>query len=175
MRRIVDKNFYRQDTTTLAKALIGKWIVVNVDDTKYLAQISETEAYLGVGDSACHTYGGKRTDRTEPMWQDGGTVYVYLCYGMHYLLNIVSKKENEPEAVLIRATIEANGPGKLTKYLHIDKTFNNEDISTSDKIQIYDDGNKYSFIIDKRVGIDYANPIDRNAKLRYILYDKVKL
>ena len=169
MRRIEDKKFYRQDTINLAQSLIGKWIVVNIGNEEYFAQISETEAYLGVNDSACHTFGGKRTDRTEPMWQDGGTVYVYLCYGMHYLLNIVSKNVGEPEAVLIRATIEANGPGKLTKYLHIDKSFNNQDITSSAQIQICDDGNTYKYITDKRVGIDYANQADREAKLRYIL------
>ena len=167
--RITDKNYFRQGTISLAQSLIGKWIVVNIDGVEYRAQISETEAYLGVHDSACHTFMGKRTDRTEPMWQDGGTVYVYLCYGMHYLLNIVSKGIDEPEAVLIRATIEAGGPGKLTKYLHIDKTFNNLDISSSDMIQIHDDGNKYSFNKAKRIGIDYAKPCDRDALLRYVM------
>ena len=103
------------------------------------------------------------------MWQDGGTVYVYLCYGMHYMLNIVSRGVNNPEAVLIRDTVEANGPGKLTKYLHVDKFMNNEDIISSNKIQICDDGLEYSYPVDKRVGIDYATDHDRLAPLRYIM------
>ena len=169
MKRINDREFFTSSTIDLAKNLLGKYIVVTIDGTKYLAQISETEAYLGVDDSACHTYQGKRTSRTEPMWQNGGTIYVYLCYGMHYLLNIVSRSVDQPEAVLIRATIEAPGPAKLTKHLHIDKSFNGEDIIDNPRLSIFDDGTKYEYITAPRVGIDYATDSDRLAPLRYIL------
>ena len=169
MKKINDINFFTIDTITLAQNLVGKWIVTNIDGKEIKAQISETEAYLGINDSACHTYKGKHTERTEPMWQIGGTIYVYLCYGLHYLFNIVSCKENQPEAVLIRATIEANGPAKLTKYLNINKFLNGELIINNPKISIQDDGNFYNFIADKRVGIDYALKKDKNAKLRFIL------
>ena len=81
MKKINDLQFFKTDTITLAKSLIGKWIVTNINSTEVKAQICETEAYLGINDSACHTYKGKRTERVEPMWQVGGTIYIYLCYG----------------------------------------------------------------------------------------------
>ncbi len=168
MRRINDKNFFEIDTISLAQNLIGKWIKTNFDGEKW-AQISETEAYLGEDDSACHTYNGKRTKRTEPMWKEGGTIYIYLCYGLHYMLNIVSKGINEPEAVLIRASIQANGPAKLTKYLGIDKTLNGQSIINNSQIELFDDGKVYNFKKAPRVGINYAKPKDRDALLRFIL------
>lgn len=169
MKEIKDVEFFRMDTTALAQNLIGKWLVTNINGEKIHAQISETEAYLGVCDSACHTYKGKRTPRTEPMWGDGGTIYIYLCYGLHYLLNIVSKSVGEPEAVLIRAVIGAEGPARLTKYLRIDKSLNGESIVNNSRIKIFDDGNKYSCISCPRVGIDYAKPKDKEAKLRFVM------
>lgn len=172
MKKINNNEFFRQDTITLAQSLIGKWIRTNINGEERLAQISETEAYLGIDDSACHTYQNKRTLRTETMYKEGGTIYIYLCYGLHYLLNIVSCNENEPEAVLIRATIEANGPAKLTKYLHIDKSLNNTLIIDNPNICILDDGNTYTFSSTTRIGIDYALEKDRNAKLRYVLNNK---
>ena len=171
MKRIDDINFFKRDTVSLAKNLIGKWIVTKIDGRETIAQISETEAYLGVEDSACHTYRGKRTSRTEPMWQQVGTIYIYLCYGMHYLLNIVSRKEGEPEAVLIRAVVGGNGPAKATKILNIDKSLNGECIVDNPRICILDDGKDYSFIASRRVGIDYALEKDRNAELRFILQE----
>lgn len=169
MKAINDKKFFQADTIKFAKNLIGKWIETKINGKVVRAQISETEAYLGICDSACHTYQGKLTPRTSPMWKDGGTIYVYLCYGMHYLLNIVSKKENQPEAVLIRATVQANGPAKTTKYLGIDKSFNGQSIINNPQIRILDDGEKYTFFSAPRVGIDYAKEKDRIAPLRFIL------
>ena len=80
MKVIDDLQFFKRDTITLAKSLIGKWLVTNINGVEVKAQICETEAYLGINDSACHTYKGKRTERVEPMWQVGGTIYIYLCY-----------------------------------------------------------------------------------------------
>ena len=169
MRTINNQDFFTVDTILLAKNLIGKWIITKINGKEVKAQICETEAYLGVNDSACHTYKNKKTNRTEQMYKIGGTIYIYLCYGMHYLLNIVSKNENEPEAVLIRGVIGAVGPAKTTKFLNIDKSLNGESVINNPKICIKDDGKTYSFTIDKRVGIEYALPKDRNAKLRFIL------
>lgn len=169
MKTINDINFFTTDTVTLAKNLIGKWLVTNINGETARAQICETEAYLGVNDSACHTYGGKRTPRTEPMYNIGGTIYIYLCYGLHYLLNIVSKNIDEPEAVLIRAVVGAEGPAKLTKLLHIDKTFIGQSIINNPNISIMDDGKFYPYTTATRVGIDYALPKDRDAKLRFVL------
>lgn len=169
MKGIDDINFFKTDTISLAKSLIGKWIETNINGKVVRAQISETEAYLGEIDSACHSYKGKRTSRNQPMFMEGGTIYVYLCYGMHYLFNIVSKDINQPEAVLVRAVVGANGPGKLTKKLNIDKSLNGEKIVDNPKIQILDDGKKYLFTSAKRIGIDYAQEKDKNALIRFVL------
>ena len=167
MKVINDLDFFTVDTVTLAQNLIGKWLVTNINGKEIKAQISETEAYLA-NDSASHSYRGK-TPRNQIMWQQGGTIYVYLCYGLHYLFNIVSGKINEPEAVLIRAVVGADGPAKTTKLLNIDKSFNGQNIVNNPNIYLLDDGKKYSFVTQKRVGIDYALPKDRDALLRYVL------
>lgn len=172
MWEILDKDFFKSDTISLAQNLVGKWIETNINGNITIAQISETEAYLGITDSACHTFGGKRTARTEPMWQEGGTIYVYLCYGLHHLLNIVSKDVGEPEAVLIRAVVGAEGPAKLTKLLGVDKSFNGEHIVCNPRIRILDDGKKYAFDSKPRIGIDYAKKEDRCACLRFVLINK---
>lgn len=172
MKKINDINYFKTDTITLAQNLIGKWLQTTVNGKSVIAQITETEAYLGVNDSACHTYKGKRTARTEPMWQDGGTIYVYLCYGMHNMFNIVSCEQGDPQAVLIRAVKGATGPAKATKLLNIDKSFNRQSIVDNSSISLFDDGKKYKFTKSKRVGIDYALPKDKNALLRYILKNK---
>ena len=169
MEIINDINFFKTDTISLAKNLIGKWIVTNINGKVVKAQISETEAYLGINDSACHSYKGKKTNRNEPMWQQGGTIYIYLCYGLHYLFNIVSLDINQPEAVLIRAVIGANGPAKTTKLLNIDKSLNGQSIINNTSICIMDDKHKYEYTKEQRVGIDYANNKDRTAQLRFIL------
>ena len=169
MKTINNLSFFKTDTITLAKNLLGKYIETNINGIKKIAQISETEAYLGIEDSACHTYKGKRTSRNEPMWQEGGTIYIYLCYGLHNLLNIVSKDNGQPEAVLIRALTCANGPAKTTKFLNIDKSLNGQNIINNPHISIIDDGKTYNFKTAKRVGIDYALENDKNAELRFIL------
>jgi len=169
MKIINDEKFFKTDTITLAQNLIGKWIETKINGQIVQAQISETEAYLGVNDSACHSYKNKRTNRTEPMYQCGGTIYIYLCYGLHFLLNIVSREENQPEAVLIRAVVGATGPAKTTKLLNIDKSLNGKSIINNPNIGIKDDGKKYKYTTATRIGIDYALPKDKNAKLRFIL------
>ena len=169
MKIINNLQFFKMDTITLAKSLIGKWLVTNINGVKVKAQICETEAYLGVNDSACHTYKGKRTERVEPMWQEGGTIYIYLCYGLHYLLNIVSCDKGVPEAVLIRGVVGAVGPARATKLLNINKALNGQSIVNNPQICIMDDGNSYKYTTDTRVGIDYALSKDKNAKLRFIL------
>jgi len=172
MKVIDEESFFTVDTALLAQNLIGKWIETNINGEKVKAQILETEAYLGVNDSACHSFNNRRTNRTEQMYKMGGTIYIYLCYGLHFLFNIVSKNINEPEAVLIRAVIGDNGPAKTTKFLNIDKTFNGSSIINNPKICIKDDGKKYDFIKTVRVGIEYANECDKNALLRFVLKDK---
>jgi len=97
------KYFQKEDTLSLSKELLGKVLVSNIEGRLTSGIILETEAYLGRKDKACHAYNGKRTKRTEVMYLPGGHWYVYLCYGMHNLLNLVTHKKEEPHAILIRA------------------------------------------------------------------------
>ena len=163
----LDREFFRQDVQKLAPSLVGKLLVRKYPDgsVKKL-RITETEAYLGTEDTACHAHKGK-TSRSEILWHDGGTIYVYLCYGMHSLINIVSGTEGEPQAVLIRCCEGAEGPGKLTKALGIDRSFNGLDILDCETLWLEDDGVQVDIILDTRVGIAYAEEKDRNALLRY--------
>ena len=134
-----------------------------VFDTQQLT----TYDYRGVQDTACHACHG-RTKRTEVLYHDGGTIYVYLCYGMHWMLNIVTGHVDEPQAVLIRACADgANGPGKLTRRLQIDKAFNDGDITTCPELWIEDDGRHFALETDTRVGIGYAAPEDQARLWRW--------
>ena len=101
---ILSKEFYRREgVVTIAQEILGKVLVTNIDGEVTSGIITETEAYAGVTDKASHAYGGRRTNRTEIMYHDGGTAYVYLCYGIHHLFNVVTNVEGMPHAVLIRA------------------------------------------------------------------------
>ena len=103
------RSFYRQDATHLAKALLGQRLVHIVDGQRLAGTIVETEAYLGIDDAACHTHNGRRTQRNETMWQDGGHLYVYFTYGMHYCANVVASVAGDPVAVLLRALEPTEG------------------------------------------------------------------
>lgn len=163
------REFFRQDATALAPQLIGNIIARRLPDGSIVRmRISETEAYCGVDDTACHAHKGK-TKRAEVLWRDGGTIYVYLCYGMHWLMNIVCGSEDDPQAVLIRCCVDAEGPAKLTKALRIDGSFNGRDILDCEELWLEDDGVKVNITLDKRVGIGYADERDREALLRYKL------
>jgi len=144
-----------RDVLTVAPELLGKILVCRVKDEYFRFRITETEAYRGAEDLACHACKG-RTARTEAMFHTGGVVYVYLIYGMYWMLNIVTGHENDPQAVLIRGIEGLYGPGRVTRKLHIDKSFYDEDITISHRIWIEDDGFKPSYQADKRIGIDYA-------------------
>lgn len=159
----LDCEFYHRPCLDVAKDLVGKVLVHNGQRLR----ISETEAYCGENDTACHAHKG-RTKRTEVMYMKAGTVYIYLCYGMHWLLNIVTGEEETPEAVLIRACVEANGPAKLTKTLGITGELNRQDI-TGDQLWIEDDGFACDIKTDKRVGIGYATQQDQDRPWRFIM------
>lgn len=164
---MTDREFFRQDAVTLAKALVGKLLCRRLPDgSEIKLRITETEAYLGEDDTACHAHKGK-TKRSEMLWHDGGTVYVYLCYGMHSLMNIISGVEGDPQGVLIRCCEGFDGPGKLTKALHIDRSLNGCDILPDIGLWVEDDGKMVDIISDKRVGIAYADEKDREALLRF--------
>ena len=143
---------------------MGKLLVVNGKRFR----ISETEAYCGEADTACHAHKGK-TKRTEVLYADAGTLYIYLCYGIHWLLNIVTGEPGQPEAVLIRACLEAPGPGKLTKALGITGTLNRESAVSSPELWIEDDGFSCEVETAKRVGIGYASQEDQDRLWRFKL------
>ena len=155
--------FFLQDALQVAPRLLGCRLVV---DGRELT-ITETEAYHGEADTACHAHHG-RTKRTEMLYRRGGYVYVYLCYGIHSLLNIITGLEDEPQGVLIRCCKGANGPGKLTKSLGIDLSFNGLDILTTDRISLLQ-GPEYAYDTAPRVGIGYASVEDQMRPWRFIM------
>ena len=157
----LDYDFYHRPCLEVARDLVGKVLVC--DNQKL--RISETEAYVGESDTACHAHKGK-TKRTEVMYLQAGTIYIYLCYGMHWLLNIVTGEENKPEAVLVRACVEANGPAKLTKKLGITGELNRKNIC-GEELYIIDDGYTCDVTTDKRVGIGYASAEDQARLWRF--------
>ena len=154
-------DFYHRPCLEVARDLVGKVLVCG--DQKL--RISETEAYIGEGDTACHAHKGK-TRRTEVMYMKAGTIYIYLCYGVHWLLNIVTGEEEQPEAVLIRACVDANGPGKLTNRLGITGELNRQSIC-GEALFIEDDGYECEVVTDKRVGIAYASQKDQDRPWRF--------
>ena len=194
--KILESNFFKRDTVEVAKNLLGKKIIRNISGNFFCAKIVETEAYLGLEDRACHSYGGNITKRNEILYKEGGTIYVYLIYGMYNLLNIVTKNENDPEAVLIRAVepienIDAmavnrfgkiykdlssyqkknltNGPGKLTMAMGIERALNGK-ILSQDYLYIEEGEDVRNIIETKRIGIDYAGE-DANLPLRFYIED----
>ena len=168
MPKKLDYDFFHRPCVTVAEDLVGKILVHKMSDgTVYRLRISETEAYCGEADTACHAHKG-RTKRTEVMYMDAGTIYVYLCYGMHWLLNIVTGEKEEPEAVLIRSCVDAGGPGKLTKYLKITGELNRGTI-LGEELWIEDDGFVCDVVTDKRVGIGYASQEDQDRPWRFIM------
>jgi len=152
----LDQSYFKKDVLEVAPDLIGKVLVRQFDDgTIERWRITETEAYNGEEDEACHARKG-RTPRTEVMYGEGGVIYVYLIYGMYWLLNIVTGPEDHPQAVLIRGLEKVNGPGRVGTTLQIDKTFYGEDLTTSSRMWIESGQEKVQFVTSPRIGIDYA-------------------
>lgn len=162
-------DFFIRDVLDVAPDLIGKRLVRKFDDgtiRKYL--ITEVEAYRGSEDLACHASKG-RTPRTEIMFHEGGHVYVYLIYGMYWMLNVVTGKVNVPQAVLIRGIEGYNGPGKLTKALEINKSFYGQNLLTSENLWIENGLNQVSYQTTPRIGIDYSGDTWKNKPWRFLL------
>jgi DNA-3-methyladenine glycosylase len=173
----LNRDFYSMESIEVARALLGRRLIHRLPDGRKLSgRIVETEAYLGVDDQAAHSFGGRRTPRTEVMYGEPGLSYVYFIYGMYFCLNVVTTAKEIPEAVLIRA-IEpldgvghmagaseadphrvANGPGKLCRALQITKTHNALDLTFNKVLWIEDDGaiSDAQIVEGPRVGIDYA-------------------
>ncbi len=164
----ITAQFFDRDALDVAPDLIGKILVRRLENGKTLKlRITETEAYRGEEDKACHASKGK-TPRTEVMYMSPGTIYIYLIYGMYQMLNFVTEQENLPHAVLIRGAGEFNGPGKLTKALKITKDLNRQNICNNDEMWIEDDGYKAMIITAPRVGIDYAGEEWASKPWRFI-------
>lgn len=163
--------FFHRECLEVAPALVGKVLVRQLEDGSQIRlRISETEAYCGEADTACHAHKG-RTKRTEVLYQEAGRIYVYLCYGMHWLLNFVTGDKDRPQAVLIRACEGAEGPGKLTKKLMVDGHFNNTSVFTQTELWVEDDGECFELVTDTRVGIGYASKEDQERLWRFKIKD----
>ncbi|WP_336961866.1 DNA-3-methyladenine glycosylase [Chryseobacterium contaminans] len=170
--------YSNQDVLFLAQDLLGKVLFTEIEGEITAGIIVETEAYFGVQDKASHAYGGRRTDRTKTLYSHGGISYVYLCYGIHHLFNIVTSIENDPHAVLVRAiepligkdimekrrnmpasrTAISSGPGSAAKALGIDRSFNKKDLS-GNEIWIENHNIQYAeadIEAGPRVGVAYA-------------------
>jgi len=169
--------FYRRGTVAVARSLVGAYLARRHRGRWYGARIVETEAYLGARDRAAHSWGGRRTPRVEPMYSDGGHLYVFLVYGMHHCANVVTRREGVPEAVLLRAAEGpegaprlAAGPGKLCSALGITTRDNGLDL-LADAIRIFLPGRRTHrrLGVTPRIGIDYAGAA-RDWPLRF--YDK---
>lgn len=178
------RDFYEQDTVVVAKELLGKTLVRVIDSEQLICTITDVEAYMGVNDRACHSYGGRRTVRTEILYKEAGHAYVYMIYGMYYLLNVVTEPEDIPCAVLIRGVkpIEpldkmsliryqkpfdllsksqiknmADGPGKVCKTLQLNKKQNGLDLLGEELFILDAPPISQEFIqVSKRINIDYA-------------------
>lgn len=200
---VLEPNWFTRPTCVVAADLVGKVVcrkLIDSDGSEKVLRmrISETEAYIGQDDPACHSHAGSRTARTEIMYEQGGVFYVYLTYGVHHMLNLVSGGEESPESVLIRAGFltddsdrlieeqflstnkqlthptQLAGPGKLTKRLQIDRALNGKSISVESAVWLEDDGCQPPVSLRPRIGIDYAGDA-KNWLLRYIWSDHPSL
>ena len=200
---VLEPDWFARPTCVVAADLIGKVLcrqLTNSDGQQKTLRmrISETEAYIGQDDPACHSHAGTRTARTEIMYEQGGVFYVYLTYGVHHMLNLISGSVESPESVLIRAgfltddsdrLIEEQqlspdkqfthpkqfaGPGKLTKRLQIDRDLYGKPISPTSDVWIEDDDCQPPVSLRPRIGIDYAGDA-KDWLLRYIWTDHPSL
>jgi len=167
----------------VAKNLLGKYIVRKIGRKELAGKIIETEAYIGPWDKASHAYKGKITKRNIAEYFIGGRIYIYLVYGMYWQLNITTYLSGKPECVLIRALEPlkenkkldpklTNGPGKLCKWLKLNKSFYGEDLTISKRIWLEDRGEKirpWQILATSRIGIDYAGPYWSKRKWRFLI------
>lgn len=166
------RNFYQNDAVTVARMLLGKTIVRKFEDgtiSRYI--ITETEAYLGEEDKACHASKG-RTKRNSIMYAEGGKIYVYLIYGIHWMLNVVTGPENNPQAVLICGLNFVSGSGRAGRELKIDSSFYGEDLLYSERIWIEDAPEIKHFNSAVRKGVEYAGEEWKSKLWRFILLEK---
>jgi len=194
LKKLDESFFIRKDVVKIAKELLGKIIVTFFDEQLTAARITETEAYNGIVDKASHAYNNRRTKRTEIMYGTGGAAYVYLCYGIHHLFNVVTNLKDVPHAVLIRAAepvigIDAmlqrthkkkldntltSGPGNVSKALGIYTHHTGNDLQ-SENFFIADDGSrlpKTKIVATPRIGVQYAAE-DALLPYRFFIKDNI--
>ena len=186
MAKQIEASFFSQSVLEVAPALIGKVLCRQLLDGSILRSlVVETEAYNGEADSACHASKGK-TERTKVMYHSGGTIYIYLIYGMYHMLNIVTGAKEQPEAVLIRAIqplslpdnlkkseIVSNGPGKLCRYLNIERSLNGLGLQKENRLwlEYFETQKEIEVISSTRIGIGYANEADQQKPWRFLMKD----
>ena len=183
---ILKRKFYSSDTINVARGLLGKMLVRDIDGQKLSGVICETEAYLGDLDSASHAYRGK-TARNSVMFGPPGMSYIYFIYGKHFMLNVVTGGENIPHAVLIRGILPVNGieqmqinrgatnakltdgPGKLCNAMRIDKSLNDIDLTIGKSLWVeeYLNISQKNILSGPRIGIEYALQKDKDAHRRF--------
>ena len=189
MKKLPPAFYHRNNVVAIAKELLGKLLVTEFGGELTAGRIVETEAYNGIGDKASHAYGARRTKRTETMYAKGGVAYVYLCYGIHHLFNVVTNKTGIPHAILIRAVEPVagipvmlqrmgkdkadysigRGPGNVSKALGIYTHHTGTDLK-SENFFIADDGFrllKNKIVATPRIGVAYAA---EDALLPYRFY-----
>ncbi|MBN1143163.1 MAG: DNA-3-methyladenine glycosylase [Bacteroidales bacterium] len=164
----LDRSFFYRDALTVAPDLLGKALVRKDKERISSHTISEVEVYLGIEDQASHARFGK-TARNAVMFDQGGLVYVYLIYGMHWMLNFVTGQNDQPQAILIRGITGFEGPGKITRALRIDHSFYGENLATSERIWVENRNLKPEITRVPRFGIDYAGEPWKSMPWRYIM------
>ncbi len=166
--RPLGQAFYREDVLTVAPGLLGKLLCHQLASGQVLrGRIAEVEAYRGETDTACHARAG-RTKRTEPLYRAGGCAYVYLCYGIHHLMNVVTGPADEPQAALVRGLVEVTGPGRTSKALGITLADNLADLTGEGPLWLEDDGWSPARVeTGPRIGIGYASPEDQARPWRF--------
>jgi len=177
MKKIIREKFFDRDTSIVAQDLVGKFLVRKIGKKKTAVMITETEAYDGFYDKASHGSRG-RTKKSEEMFFNPGFFYIYLCYGVHFMLNIVTREENYPAAVLLRGAVGENrhrpldGPGKITKFLQITGALNQQKAAVVSGLWFEDRGVEFKPADIKktaRIGVNYAGPVWSVKKLRFVL------
>lgn len=163
------RDFFVRDVLEVAPSLLGKTLVRKFDDGSIgRFAITEIEAYRGDGDLACHASRGKTT-RNEVMFRQGGVVYVYFIYGMYWMLNFVTGREDDASAVLIRGVEGVDGPGRVGKTLQLDRSFYGEVLSESPRLWIEDSPLIAAYTTHPRIGIHYAGEPWVSMPWRFVL------
>ena len=183
--KALSQNFFMKETTQVAEELLGCYLVRNVKGQSLIGRIVETEAYLGVEDPCCHSFGASYTERTKTMYLLGGYSYVYFTYGMYHCFNVVTKSKKEPEAVLIRAiqplegfsemrknrnkekiTELCSGPGKLCQAFDITRSLNGKNLTQEGELYISKGKKSKEIEVDSRIGL----PLHKDAAYWFLRF-----